>query len=98
MAEVRVALCVYVQGHLRDLRSVGIVDETAFLKKGIPFGRVAQQYSSTTERVENCQVVIFLAYTGARGIRCWTRNSICLKGGPALPLPPAAGHYAMKCH
>ena len=67
VAEVRAALRGYVQEHLRGPRAVGIVDETAFLKKGIRSAGVARQYSGTTERVENCQVGIFLAYTGARG-------------------------------
>ena len=97
---------------------MGIVDETVFLKKGVRSAGVVRQYSSTTERVENCQVGIFLAYTRARGYTLpdselylpkgwtnepppaqWLRGLVRLApapGGPALPLPPAAGHYAMQ--
>ncbi|MCE2467268.1 MAG: transposase [Caldilineaceae bacterium] len=35
VAEARTALCGYVQDHLGDAQAVGIIDETAFLKKGI---------------------------------------------------------------
>ena len=34
VAAARTALCDYVQAHLGDPRAVGIIDETAFLKKG----------------------------------------------------------------
>ena len=48
-------------------QAVGIIDETAFLKKGTHSAGVARQYSGTAGRVENCQVGVFLAYAGARG-------------------------------
>ena len=48
-------------------RPWGIIDETAFLKKGTHSAGVARQYSGTAGRVENCQVGVFLAYAGARG-------------------------------
>ena len=67
MAAARTALCGYVQDHLGDSQTVGIIDETAFLKKGTHSAGVARQYSDTAGRVENCQVGVFLAYTGARG-------------------------------
>ena len=67
VAAARTALCGYVQDHLGDPRAVGIIDETAFLKKGTLSAGVARQYSGTAGRVENCQVGIFLAYAGARG-------------------------------
>ena len=57
------ALCGYVQVHLGDPRAVGIIDETAFLKKGTHSAGVARQYSGTAGLVENCH----LAYAGARG-------------------------------
>ena len=67
MAEARTALCGYVQAHLGDAQAVGIIAETAFLKKGTHSAGVARQYSGTAERVDNCQVGGFLAYAGARG-------------------------------
>ena len=39
VAETWTALCGYVQAHLGDPQAVGIIDETAFLKKGGAFGR-----------------------------------------------------------
>ena len=67
VAEARTALCGYVQDHLGDAQAVGIIDETAFLKKGTLSAGVARQYSGTAGRVENCQVRVFLAYAGAQG-------------------------------
>ncbi len=67
VAEARTALCGYVQDYLGDPQAVGIIDETAFLKKGAHSAGVARQYSGTAGRVENCQVGVFLAYAGARG-------------------------------
>ena len=67
VAEARTALCGYVQAHLGDPQVVGIIDETAFLKKGTHSAGVARQYSGTAGQVENCQVGFFLAYAGARG-------------------------------
>ena len=67
VAAARTALCGYVQDHLGDAQAVGIIDETAFLKKGTHSAGVARQYSGTTGRDGNCQVGVFLAYAGARG-------------------------------
>ena len=67
VAEARTALYGYVQDHLGDPQAVGIIDETAFLKKGAHSAGVARQYSGTAGRVENCQVGVFLAYAGAQG-------------------------------
>ena len=67
VADARTALCGYVQEHLGDLQAVGIINETAFLKKGTHSAGVARQYSGMAGRVENCQVGVFLAYARARG-------------------------------
>ncbi len=67
MATARTTLCGYVQDHLGDPQAVGIIDETAFLKKGTHSAGVARQYSGTAGRGGNCQVGVFLAYAGARG-------------------------------
>jgi SRSO17 transposase len=59
-----------------------VVDETGFLKKGMTSVGVQRQYSGTAGKVDNCQLGVFLAYTGPRGRafidrelylpRCWT--------------------------
>ena len=67
VAEARTSLCGYVQDPLGDSQAVGIIDETAFLKKGAHSAGVARQYSGTAGRDGNCQVGVFLAYAGARG-------------------------------
>jgi SRSO17 transposase len=64
---VRDDLRAYVVEHLGDERGVLVVDETGFLKKGTKSVGVARQYSGTAGRTENCQVGVFLAYTGRRG-------------------------------
>ena len=70
----------------------GIIDETAFLKKGTHSARAARQYSGTAGRVENCQV----------GRHCFTLVDI--GGGPSwaflrtsapcVASSHAAGHQA----
>ncbi|MCY4519777.1 MAG: IS701 family transposase [Caldilineaceae bacterium] len=67
VAAARTALCGSVQEHLGDAQAVGIIDETAFLKKGIHSAGVARQYSGTAGQGGTCQVGVFLAYAGARG-------------------------------
>ncbi|MCE2468692.1 MAG: transposase [Caldilineaceae bacterium] len=67
VAVARTALCDYVQEYLGDAQAVGIIDETAFLKKGAHSAGVARQDSGTAGRGGNCQVGVFLAYAGARG-------------------------------
>ncbi|MFI6523091.1 IS701 family transposase [Streptomyces uncialis] len=57
----------YVVGHLGDPGAVLIVDDTGFLKKGVRSAGVQRQYSGTAGRTENCQVGVFLAYSGERG-------------------------------
>ena len=67
VTEARPALCGYVQDYLGDPQAVGLIDETACLKKGIHSAGVARPYSGTAGRGGNCQVGVFLAYAGARG-------------------------------
>jgi SRSO17 transposase len=64
---VRDDLIAYAHGHLADAQGVLIVDETGFLKKGTKSAGVQRQYSGTAGRVENCQVGVFLAFTGRKG-------------------------------
>ena len=65
--EVRDELRGYVVEHLGDPGAVLVVDETGFLKKGTKSAGVQRQYSGTAGRIDNCQVGVFLAYTGRRG-------------------------------
>ena len=44
-----------------------VVDETGFIKKGIPSVGVQRQYSGTAGKVDNCQLGVFLAYASGRG-------------------------------
>ncbi len=64
---VRDDLRAYVVAHLGDADAVLVVDETGFLKKGAKSVGVQRQYSGTAGRIENCQVGVFLAYTGRHG-------------------------------
>ena len=50
VAAARTALGGYVQAPRGDLQAVGIIDETAFLKKGPHSAGVARQYSGTAGR------------------------------------------------
>ena len=101
VADARTALCGYVQDHLGDPQAVGIIDETAFLKKGTHSAGVARQYSGTAGRVENCQVGVFLAYAGARGYtlldaelhlpqKAWTNEPARLQAVGLAPDTPFA--------
>ena len=100
VAEARTALCGYVEDHLGDPQVVGIIDETAFLKKGTHSAGVARQYSGTAGRVENCQVGVFLAYAGAQGYalldaelylpKGWTDKPARLQGVGLAPDTPFA--------
>ena len=65
--ELRDCLQEYVRENLGDEKGVLIVDETGFLKKGKKSAGVMRQYSGTAGRVENCQVGVFLNYSGGKG-------------------------------
>src|SRR4028118_1341552 len=61
-----------------------IVDETGFVKKGTRSAGVARQYTGTTDKIDNCQIGVFLAYAtpGGRTLidrelylpRAWTED------------------------
>ena len=57
----------YVNENLADPDGVLVVDETGFLKKGTRSAGVQRQYCGTAGRIENCQVGVFLAFTGRHG-------------------------------
>ncbi|WP_437963141.1 transposase [Sorangium sp. So ce260] len=50
-----------------DPQGIGVLNETGFLKKGSKSVGVARQYSGTAGKIENCQIGVFLSYTGPRG-------------------------------
>lgn len=64
---VRDELRGYVVEHLAAPWSVGVFDETGFLKKGAHSVGVQRQYYGLTGQVENCQVAVFLGYATAKG-------------------------------
>jgi SRSO17 transposase len=64
---VRDDLRAYVTEALHDPHAILVVDETGFLKKGAKSAGVARQYTGTAGRTENCQVGVFLAYSGRHG-------------------------------
>jgi SRSO17 transposase len=65
--KVRDDLVAYAHGYLADPQGVLIIDETGFLKKGTKSAGVQRQYSGTAGRIENCQIGVFLAFTGRKG-------------------------------
>jgi SRSO17 transposase len=64
---LRDEVLTYVYETLVDSKSVLVVDETGFLKKGTESVGVQRQYSGTAGRIENCQIGVFLAYASAKG-------------------------------
>ena len=48
-------------------QSVGIIDETSFVKKGEASVGVQRQYCGRLGKLENCQVGVFLTYVGSQG-------------------------------
>ena len=64
---VRDDLRAYVVEHFGDRRSVLVLDETGFLKKGTKSAGVQRQYSGTAGRIENCQIGVFLVYASPKG-------------------------------
>ncbi|SFU08335.1 DDE superfamily endonuclease [Geodermatophilus amargosae] len=44
-----------------------MVDETGFVKKGTRSAGVGRQYTGTTDKIDNCQIGVFLAYATESG-------------------------------
>ncbi len=65
--EARDRLINFVIERFGDPQSIGVLDETGFLKKGTESVGVQRQYSGTAGKIENCQIGVFLSYTGPRG-------------------------------
>src|ERR1700741_2327901 len=57
----------YVARHLGDAGGVLGGGGTGLIKKGTGSAGVQRQYSGTAGRIENCQLGVFLAYTGPKG-------------------------------
>jgi SRSO17 transposase len=64
---VRDDLRAQVIEELGDPDGVLVVDETGFLKKGSKSCGVGRQYSGTADRIENCQIGVFLGYASLHG-------------------------------
>ncbi len=54
-----------------------MIDETGFLKKGDKSAGAQRPYSGTAGRIDNCQIGVFLAYAGRRGVAFLDR-ALCL--------------------
>ena len=65
--EARDELEQYIREVFGEEESIGVVDETGFLKKGQHSVGVKRQYSGTAGKIENCQVGTFLSYVSSRG-------------------------------
>jgi SRSO17 transposase len=70
---VRDDLRDYVVENMGDASGVLVLAEIGFPKKGPKSAGVARQPNPTTERDENCQVGLFLAYASPRGWACIDR-------------------------
>lgn len=57
----------YVNDNIGGTDGVLVVDETGFLKQGKKSCGVKRQYSGTAGRIENCQIGVFLTYSGDKG-------------------------------
>ncbi|MEV0622119.1 IS701 family transposase [Nonomuraea sp. NPDC050404] len=64
---VRDVLRDYVVEQIGDPAAVVAVGELAMIKKGDASAGVAQQFDTTTQRVQNCQVGVFAAYISRHG-------------------------------
>lgn len=57
----------YIVEQFGEADSIGVVDETGFLKQGSASVGVKRQYSGTAGKTENCQVATFLTYASSLG-------------------------------
>jgi SRSO17 transposase len=64
---VRDDLRTYAVEVLGREATIGVIDETGFLKKGNQSAGVKRQYSGTAGRIENCQIGVFLVYATRLG-------------------------------
>jgi len=77
---------------LGNKATVGVIDETGFLKKGDQSAGVKRQYSGTAGRVENCQIGVFLAYTTETGHTLIDRELYLPKDWAAHEVRRGAAH------
>ena len=59
---LREVLQEYVKEKFQDASAVLVIDETGFLKQGKMSAGLQRQYSGTAERIENCQIGVFMNY------------------------------------
>lgn len=64
---VRDDIRAFVLEQLGRADAIGVLDESGFPKRGKKSAGVKKQYCSTTGRVENCQVGVFLTYATEHG-------------------------------
>ena len=57
----------FVVEQFGDPEGIGVLDETAFVKKGTRSVGVKRQWCSPLGKTENCQVGVFLAYVSPKG-------------------------------
>lgn len=100
---VRDDLRDYVAERLGEPGGVLVVDETGFVKKGLRSAGVQRQYTGTSGKIDNCQVGVFLAYTGSRGSALIDRALYLPEGWTQDPercqdarIPPEACEFATK--
>jgi SRSO17 transposase len=60
-------LQTYVVEEFGDPEAIAVLDESAFVKKGLRSVGVQRQWCSTLGKRENCQVGVFLTYVSSRG-------------------------------
>ena len=93
-------LHAYVVEYLSDPGGVVALNETDFPKKRVHSTGMVQQYSGTLGRIANCQVGVFLAYTGPRSHtpldwelylpEDWTKDGTRLQAAGLAPDTPFA--------
>ncbi|WP_420842453.1 IS701 family transposase [Glycomyces paridis] len=101
---LRDALRAYAAAHLADPAGALVIDEAGFVKRGPASVGVQRQYSRTADRVENCQVGVFLAYVGERGAALidrelhlpasWTDDPVRCEAAGVPPARAAEGALA----
>lgn len=64
----------YVVEEFGHPEGIGVLDESAFVKKGTRSAGVKPQWCSCRGKTENCQVGVFLSYTSPRGYAFLSRR------------------------
>ena len=98
--QARDELYAYVAEHLGAPEGVVVIDETGFPKQGTHSAGVARQYCGALGKIGNCQVGVFLTYTGPHGHTlldrelylpaAWTADPVRLQAVGLAPDTPFA--------